>query len=80
MSDPITDAQRFLLLNNLQSELIFLRDLVEAIAGNLLEISPQMLPDHAKDWVRLATTLAIVTRDRADDACRQIDAVYEVKV
>lgn len=79
MIDPNSDAERFLLLNNLQSEMIFLRDLVEAIAGNLLEVSPQSLPDNAKDWVRLATTLAIVTRDRADDACRQIDAVYEVK-
>lgn len=79
MIDPNSEAERFLLLNNLQSEMIFIRDLLEVIAGNLLEVSPQRLPDDAKDWVRLATTLAVVTRDRATEACRQIDALYEVK-
>jgi len=79
MIDPVSDAERFQLLNNLQIEVTFLRDLVEAIAGNLLEVSASNLPENAKDWVRLATTLAIVTRDRADEACRQMEALYEVK-
>ena len=78
MSDRITDAERFLLLNNMQSEMTFLRDLVEAIAEDLLEVSPQSLADDAKDRIRLATTLAIVTRDRAVEACRQMDALFEV--
>lgn len=78
MNDSISDKDRYLRLNNLQSEMIFLRDLVEAIAEDLLEVSPQSLADDAKDRIRLATTLAIVTRDRAVEACRQMDVFMEV--
>lgn len=75
---PNSDAERFLLLNNLHCEVIFLRDLLEAIAENLLEVSPPQLPENAKDRVRLATTLAIVTRDKATEACRLMDTLVEV--
>lgn len=78
MTDPNSDAERSQRLNELHCEVTFLRDLLEVIAGNLLEVSPQRLPDDAKDWVRLATTLAVVTRDRATEACRQMDKLFEV--
>lgn len=78
MIDPDSDAERFLLLNNLHCEVTFLRDLLEAITENLLEVSPSHLPESAKDRVRLATTLAVVTRDRATEACRQMDTLFEV--
>ncbi len=78
MNNSASDTDRYLLLNELHCEVTFLRDLLEVIAGNLLEVSPQRLPDDAKDWVRLATTLAVVTRDRATEACRQMDKLFEV--
>lgn len=77
MKNSVSDTDRYLLLNNLQSEMTFLRDLVEAIAGDLLEVSPHSLSDDAKYRVRIATTLAVVTRDRAIEACRQMDAFME---
>ncbi|MEN5277454.1 hypothetical protein ABE527_10925 [Brucella sp. TWI432] len=78
MIDPSSEAERSLLLNNLHCEVTFLRDLLEAIAENLLEVSPSHLPENAKDRVRLATTLAVVTRDRATETCLQMDKLFEV--
>ncbi|MEN5298799.1 hypothetical protein ABE530_10650 [Brucella sp. TWI559] len=78
MSHSISDAGRFQLQNDLESEVTFLRDLVEVIAENLLEINPSDFPERAKDRVRIATTLAVVTRDRATEACRQMDKLFEV--
>lgn len=78
MTARISDAERFRLLNDLETEVTFLRDLVEVIAENLLEVSPTSLPDNAGHHVRLATTLAIVTRDRANEACRQMNDLYGV--
>ncbi|HWT62504.1 MAG TPA: hypothetical protein VN150_07945 [Ochrobactrum sp.] len=72
------DAERFRLLNTLESEVTFLRDLTCLIAENLLEISPSGLSVANKHHLQMAVTLAIVTRDRADDACRQMVASYEV--
>ncbi len=72
------DAKRFLLLNALESEVTFFRDLICLIAENLLEIPPSGLSVENKHHLQMAVTLAIITRDRADDACRQMAASYEV--
>lgn len=70
---------RIALLDDLEAETSYLRDLIYLIADNLNDVYQGQLTSGDKHHVRMATTLAIVARDRVDAAYARMNATYGIE-
>ncbi|WP_273727502.1 hypothetical protein [Brucella gallinifaecis] len=72
-------SERINLLNELELETTYQRDLLSMIADNLNEVFPDDIAARSKDYVRMATTLTMVARDRIDAAYALTNQTYSIE-
>ncbi|MBQ0707871.1 hypothetical protein [Ochrobactrum sp. AP1BH01-1] len=77
-TEPRLLDERIALLNDLEHEAHIVRDLVCLISEHLNEVYRDDVAHRSKTDINVATTLAIVARDRMDAAVARMNATYGI--